>query len=600
MDYFATYNHPSASGLAPFTPLTEDHPKPHLSQTQMNGNVDSTSFDRKWNPVSQRVGPSAHNSGNLPETVAHTINHRKIFKFPFTLAPSNPLLGSKKPKLDQRLINFELHPKIENDSGVIENDNISYQPPWRFSSNSRHMIPSPAFSEAGEMIEKIALPEKRQNIPIKRDSNDFIDTPKSNPHLSQTQMNGHVDSTSFDRKWDPISQSVGPNAHNSRNLPETVAHAINRRKIFNFPFTLAPSNPLLGSKKPKLDHTSNTFELHPKIKNNPGVLDYDNISYQPRWQFSNKISHVIPSLALSEAGEMIEKIVLPEIHQNIPMKRDSNDFIYTPNSHPYSEYKGQTPSTDFLPFSKLEFDKNIFEGSGLPFSDDHVSKLERMNQFLENFPGEILFIPPSEEDKYVTYMNEFVNKGNTGKWSQEKNLRRRAFWMKSAAEISRLGDLWLEFWEKRSGIDLKIDFQREKMDVFRDTRQLYVLFLFFVDMINTTTETNRDPKMEQNLFQLAKKHFEEFRHISIGDQKLRVKMRELDNAAKLTKKRLQNPKLREVLWYYLTYWMEKGGRVSSTIRNLGVLKSFYNDVFVYSIRNFNKRLLQSSKSISEA
>ncbi|KAA1081600.1 hypothetical protein PGTUg99_021079 [Puccinia graminis f. sp. tritici] len=394
-----------------------------------------------------------------------------------------------------------------------------------------------------------------------------------NVYSSKTQMNGLVDSTSLDRKWKPVSQSVGPSAHDSGSLPETAAHAIKHRKIFKFPFALAPSNPPLGSKKPKLDQPPINFELRPRIKNEPGVIDHDSTSSHPNLRFSGKFSQVIPSLGSAEAGEMIEKIVFTEIRQNIPI---------------------------VLPFNKLEFNKNIFEGSGLPFSDDHVKKLERMNRCLENFPGEILFIPPREEYKYVGYMNEYVHQGNTGGWSNEKNLRRRRFWMNSAVEVSRLGHLWLEFWEKRSGIDLMIDFRRDKMDVLRDMRQLYVLFLFFVDMINTTTETNRDPKMEKNLFQLAKTHFEEFRHICIGNKKLKVKMREFDNAAKLTNKRLQNPKLREVLWYYLSYWMEKGGRVSPTIRNLGVLKSFFNDVFAYSIRNFNKKLLEYSKPISEA
>ncbi|EFP80941.2 uncharacterized protein PGTG_07193 [Puccinia graminis f. sp. tritici CRL 75-36-700-3] len=151
MDHFPTYNHPSASVLAPTTPLTEDHPNVYSSKTQMNGLVDSTSLDRKWKPVSQSVGPSAHDSGSLPETAAHAIKHRKIFKFPFALAPSNPPLGSKKPKLDQPPINFELRPRIKNEPGVIDHDSTSSHPNLRFSGEILFIPPREEYKYVGYM-----------------------------------------------------------------------------------------------------------------------------------------------------------------------------------------------------------------------------------------------------------------------------------------------------------------------------------------------------------------------------------------------------------------------------------------------------------------
>ncbi|POW07042.1 hypothetical protein PSTT_08586 [Puccinia striiformis] len=293
----------------------------------------------------------------------------------------------------------------------------------------------------------------------------------------------------------------------------------------------------------------------------------------------------------------------PELHQTRPLPAgDADSRISRFISHAYKD-EGQPASFKVSEFSKLEFNEEIFRDANLLYDRGHFIKLARMDRCLREFPGKILSMHPDKEKEYESSMNTYVKKrlffeGGTGPWTTTKNVARRKFLVGSSHELFKLGDLWIDFWKRRAKMDLHIDFQQAivNVDAFTDTSKLYVLYLFFVDMINTTAgRKNHDPRDDEDLFKFAKEKFEEYRGILVHQQTIRITIHDRENQYKQKNKMIPKPQLRESLWGPLDYWMEKSGRFSTRFQKINSLKPFYNDVFTYSIRNFNKKMLESQK-----
>ncbi|KAI9625787.1 hypothetical protein KEM48_010740 [Puccinia striiformis f. sp. tritici PST-130] len=281
----------------------------------------------------------------------------------------------------------------------------------------------------------------------------------------------------------------------------------------------------LGAKRLKANEPLKFSEDDPEIVNDLDVTRNNGIRSQQRlatteW-FLTPGSPSWPELRAIPNSIMFN----PELHQTRPLPAgDADSRISRFISHAYKD-EGQPASFKVSEFSKLEFNEEIFRDANLLYDRGHFIKLARMDRCLREFPGKILSMHPDKEKEYESSMNTYVKKrlffeGGTGPWTTTKNVARRKFLVGSSHELFKLGDLWIDFWKRRAKMDLHIDFQQAivNVDAFTDTSKLYVLYLFFVDMINTTAGRKimiqGTMKTYSNLQKKNLKNIEEFWFIS--------------------------------------------------------------------------------------
>ncbi|KAI9616006.1 hypothetical protein H4Q26_011258 [Puccinia striiformis f. sp. tritici PST-130] len=270
----------------------------------------------------------------------------------------------------------------------------------------------------------------------------------------------------------------------------------------------------------------------------------------------------------------------------------------------------QVIGSEVLKFDRLVFNANVFEDSSLMATDSmHADKIGRMSSVIKDLPEKILTLDNRREN-IGAFMNRFVYgrpfgdseaeppRGGARLLEGERQNARQGFWMESIKALFNFKEEWLEFWEKRSGLDLHISFPKIERDMFLDNTNLFALYLFYVDMIDVVTEKNHDSAKERDLFERATAAFQKFRTTEFFQARIKAQfcnVKKKKGVGRTQQFIKHNPK--SVLWYYLEYWLSlpvHQHNPSIRRRRDALFKGFFNDVFSYSIKNFHKRLLEAS------
>ncbi|POW07040.1 hypothetical protein PSTT_08585, partial [Puccinia striiformis] len=365
-----------------------------------------------------------------------------------------------------------------------------------------------------------------------------------------------------------------------------------------------PQGPAL-SKRRRLELSSENLATDFTAQKSPSVANSeltDESSKIPPSALYASSDPFIQNLALLQSRRISEGGLLPETHRS--------------STHP--AWKGSagwpvlTPQQVLITMSmtRLVFNANVFEDSSLMATDSmHADKIGRMSSVIKDLPEKILTLDNRREN-IGAFMNRFVYgrpfgdseaeppRGGARLLEGERQNARQGFWMESIKALFNFKEEWLEFWEKRSGLDLHISFPKIERDMFLDNTNLFALYLFYVDMIDVVTEKNHDSAKERDLFERATAAFQKFRTTEFFQARIKAQfcnVKKKKGVGRTQQFIKHNPK--SVLWYYLEYWLSlpvHQHNPSIRRRRDALFKGFFNDVFSYSIKNFHKRLLEAS------
>ncbi|KAA1086044.1 hypothetical protein PGT21_030539 [Puccinia graminis f. sp. tritici] len=150
--------------------------------------------------------------------------------------------------------------------------------------------------------------------------------------------------------------------------------------------------------------------------------------------------------------------------------------------------------------------------------------------------------------------------------------------------------LWLEFWERKTGMDLNY-LGEKKHNKFKKMREGFPVFLFYVDMIDTILNVPLlDPSQSKyehksSVLRLAIEKYEEYR----GSHELERAQASYAQGSRLSRKKFDAP-LEPIVWHMLDFWIANSGRIElielreseRTSRSQG-FKRFFNTLFRLSI-----------------
>ncbi|KAH9451366.1 hypothetical protein MJO29_009139 [Puccinia striiformis f. sp. tritici] len=376
-----------------------------------------------------------------------------------------------------------------------------------------------------------------------------------------------------------------------------------------------PQGPAL-SKRRRLELSSENLATDFTAQKSPSVANSeltDESSKIPPSALYASSDPFIQNLALLQSRRISEGGLLPETHRSSThsaWKGSAGWPVLNPTASANNHVDDQVIGSEVLKFDRLVFNANVFEDSSLMATDSmHADKIGRMSSVIKDLPEKILTLDNRREN-IGAFMNRFVYgrpfgdseaeppRGGARLLEGERQNARQGFWMESIKALFNFKEEWLEFWEKRSGLDLHISFPKIERDMFLDNTNLFALYLFYVDMIDVVTEKNHDSAKERDLFERATAAFQKFRTTEFFQARIKAQfcnVKKKKGVGRTQQFIKHNPK--SVLWYYLEYWLSlpvHQHNPSIRPRRDALFKGFFNDVFSYSIKNFHKRLLEAS------
>jgi hypothetical protein len=353
---------------------------------------------------------------------------------------------------------------------------------------------------------------------------------------------------------------------------------------------------------------------------------------------------------LNGADAVIQKPVLTESRRTrinvLPETPRSNPDSTSPASAASSLWSSSTDTSqekisqlvgpEAPRFERLVFNEDTFKYTGLwPDHYMHRDKIKRLNRAIKYFPEhDVLFLDKDRPKENALLISQFTHHESTpGPEPQDqvplplfisqfthhesipgtepqnhlslpqpkRGTARENFWSNSSRTMLPLKHLWQRFWEKRTGLNLHLYFQTLGRDLHTNPNDFIILFLFYVDMIHTITEKDRDPATQRKFLQHAVNAFQEYRKSDQFKEKIKQHLYIFKgvNGEGETRQFLR-PGPKVALWYYLEYWMDLPG--NDLWKHLGkvqlnLVKGFFNDIFAYSIRHFNLKLLAASSDL---
>ncbi|KAA1113003.1 hypothetical protein PGT21_018300 [Puccinia graminis f. sp. tritici] len=245
-------------------------------------------------------------------------------------------------------------------------------------------------------------------------------------------------------------------------------------------------------------------------------------------------------------------------------------------------------------FKRLEFREEVFKDDSL--LPDHQFKLARIEELFKTLKVDQLLIPKSDYALWKKTLNGFYFINRHAKSSATERIYvqgKIGFWGRSYQELCEHQHLWFNFWESRSLMNLyKIDLDQYEDEPFKEMKKLFTVYLFYVDMIETIVQGTQPSisETQPNFLQESVKSFKMFRVIQYQEH------RNNKNT-----KATQAKRIPQVLWLYLEYWMKNSSRkdlweyLMPKQDLINKFKGFFNDIFAYSIKHFNNKLIASSK-----
>ncbi|KAI7943674.1 hypothetical protein MJO28_011202 [Puccinia striiformis f. sp. tritici] len=277
-------------------------------------------------------------------------------------------------------------------------------------------------------------------------------------------------------------------------------------------------------------------------------------------------------------------------------------------------------------FDRLVFDEETFKDPSLP--SEHQQRIIRINAAFKNL--EVMKILMQRDEHalwretlnsyhYVSYDGSVDKRSDKRSGQPTLNEAKRAFWNDSCKELWKSRYDWIGCWERRSSMNLaRIDLIPLDDEPFKDLKRLLILFLFYVDMIETIIQVKFKSTISyktdyhdhpSNFFQDSVKTFKKFRELQYREHQQKSKTKIINDhitdhhpvkkSSKIPRKRIH-----QIIWLYVDYWLtysQKFNAVEIFAGNKDLInkfKGFFNDLFAYSIRHFNQKLSPSSPKIN--
>ncbi|KAA1080179.1 hypothetical protein PGTUg99_020484 [Puccinia graminis f. sp. tritici] len=301
----------------------------------------------------------------------------------------------------------------------------------------------------------------------------------------------------------------------------------------------------------------------------------------------------------------------PQINLDPTFPASTATALWSSSTNTSQEKMSQLTGPDALKFERLVFKEETFKYTGLwPDHYMHRDKIKRLNRAVRYFPEyDGLFMDKDRPKENASLIEQFTHHVSTPATEPQdyvplsqakRETARQNFWSNSSRTMLPLNNLWLRFWENRSGMNLHMDFRTLERDLHANPNDFLILFLFYVDMIHTITERDRDPATETEFFQHAVNAFQGYRQSDQFKEKIKQHLyifKDVNEGGQT--EQFVRPSPRVALWYYLQYWMDLPH--NNLWNHLGraqmnLVKGFFNDIFAYSIRHFNLKLLAASSN----